>query len=139
MSGHPHTVHIPPPERLGAGRFPVMLGLAGISVVGLLLCVLGIVVDYHQFAYSWFFAFYYFFTIALGAFFYVTLHYACDSDWTVLARRVWENMLQLFPVFSVLFIPLLWPDLRDVLWKWMGTASYDDHERVVSSLWLNYP
>ncbi len=85
MSGHPHTVHIPPPERLGAGRFPVMLGLAGISVVGLLLCILGIVVDHTQFAYSWFFAFYYFFTIALGAFFYVTLHYACDSDWTVLA------------------------------------------------------
>ena len=139
MSGHPHTVHIPPPERLGAGRYPVMLGLAGVSVVGLLLCALGIVVDHQQFAYSWFFAFYYFFTIALGAFFYVTLHFACDSDWTVLARRVWENMLQLFPVFAILFIPLLWPDLRDVLWKWMGTASYDDHERVVRSLWLNYP
>jgi hypothetical protein len=139
MSGHPHTVHIPPPERLGAGRFPIMLGLAGISVVGLLLCVLGIVVDHQQFAYSWFFAFYYFFSIALGAFFYVTLHYACDSDWTVLARRVWENMLQLFPVFAVLFVPLLWPDLRDVLWKWMSNANYDDHERVIRSLWLNYP
>jgi hypothetical protein len=139
MSGHPHTVHIPPPERLGAGRYPIMLGLAGISVVGLLLCALGIVVDYHQFAYSWFFAFYYFFTIALGAFFYVTLHYACDSDWTVLVRRVWENMLQLFPVFAVLFIPCLWPDLRDVLWKWMSNAEYDSHERVIRSLWLNDP
>ena len=93
MSGHPHTVHIPPPERLGAGRFPLMLVLAGVSIVGILLSIVGVVVNHEQFAYSWFFAFYYFFTIALGAFFWVTLHYACDSDWSVLPRRVWENML----------------------------------------------
>ena len=72
-----------------------------------------------QFAYSWFFAFYFFFTIALGSFFWVTLHYACDSDWSVLARRVWENILGLFPLFFVLFLPLLCPILRDMLWKWM--------------------
>ena len=139
MSGHPHTVHIPPPERLGAGRYPVMLGLGIVSIVGLLLSILGIAVDVHQFAYSWFFAFFYFFTIALGAFFYVTLHYACDSDWTVLARRVWENMLQLFPVFAVLFIPCLWPNVRDVLWSWMSPANYDSHERVIRDAWLNTP
>jgi hypothetical protein len=135
MSGHPHIVHLPPPERLGAGRYPLMLALAGIAVVGLLLSIVGIVVDHHQFAYSWFFAFYYFFTIALGAFFYVTLHYACDSDWSVLARRVWENMLQLFPVFFVLFIPCLWPELRDVLWKWFATPN--DHEVLIRAGWFS--
>ena len=36
--------------------------------------------------------FYYFFTIALGSFFWVTLHYACDSDWSVLrAPRVGKH------------------------------------------------
>jgi hypothetical protein len=139
MSGHPHTVHIPPPERLGAGRFPVMLLLAGIAAIGILLSIIGIAVDHRQFAYSWFFAFYYFFTIALGSFFWVALHYACDSDWSVLPRRTWENILQLFPVFAILFIPCLWPDIRDVLWKWMDPAVYDSHERVIRSVWLNYP
>jgi hypothetical protein len=139
MSGHPHTVHIPAPENLGPGRFPLMLLLGGVSIVGILLCTVGIAVDHVQFAYSWFFGFYYFFTIALGAFFWVTLHYACDSDWSVLPRRVWENILQLFPVFAILFVPLLWPDLRDVLWKWMAFGAYGDHERVIRSFWLNYP
>lgn len=139
MSGHPHTVKIPPPENLGPGRFPVMLGLGGIALAGILLSAVGIAVDHTQFAYSWFMAFYYFFTIALGAFFWVTLHYACDSDWTVLARRVWENMLQLFPVLAILFVPCLWPDLRDVLWKWMSPGVYDSHERVIRDMWDNYP
>jgi hypothetical protein len=139
MSGHPHVVKIPPPEHLGPGRFPVMLGLAGVAIVGILLSALGAAVNHVQFAYSWFLAFYYFFTIALGAFFWVTLHYACDSDWSVLARRVWENILQLFPLLGILFIPCLWPDLRDVLWGWASYANQNDHEVVIRSMWLNYP
>ena len=137
MSGHPHIVHIPPPENLGPGRFPLLFVLAGVSVLGIILSIIGIVVNHMQFAYSWFFAFYYFFTIALGAFFWVALHYACDSDWSVLARRVWENILQLFPVFAILFVPLLWPDLRDVLWQWFAPANYDSHERVIRDGWLS--
>jgi len=50
-----------------------------------------------------------FFTIALGSFFWVTLHTPGDSDWSVLARRTWENILGLFPVLLLLFIPLLCP------------------------------
>jgi hypothetical protein len=137
MSGHPHTVHIPPPERLGAGRYPLMLGLAGVAVIGLILSAVGAVFEPQQFAYSWFFAFYYFFTIALGSFFWVTLHYACDSDWSVLARRVWENILQLFPVFAILFVPCLWPDLRDVLWGWMANGMESNHEVVIRAAWLS--
>ncbi len=137
MSGHPHTVQIPPPENLGPGRFPVLLGFGGLALVGLLLSILGAAVDHVQFAYSWFTAFYFFLTIVLGAFFWVTLHYASDSDWSVLARRVWENMLQLFPVLLVISLPLAMPEFRDVLWKWMGGAEYDSHERVIRQYWLN--
>ncbi len=139
MSGHPHVVKIPPPEFLGAGRYPLMLIFAGVAAVGILLSIVGIAVDHVQFAYSWFFAFYYFFTIALGAFFWVTLHYACDSDWSVLPRRIWENMLQLFPVLAIIFIPCLWPDLRDVLWKWSSYDMQNDHEVVIRAAWLNPP
>jgi hypothetical protein len=139
MSAHPHTVHIPPPERLGPGRLPISAILALVSFVGIVLSFIGAAVDHAQFAYSWFLAFYYFFTIALGAFFWVTLHYACDSDWTVLARRVWENILALFPVLLVLFIPLLWPDFRDVLWKWTAYSMQNDHEVVIRNYYLNLP
>lgn len=139
MSAHPPTLHIPPPERLGPGKFPLSALFAGLSVLGLILCIIGAVIDPNQFAYSWFFAFYYFFTIALGSFFWVTLHYACDSDWSVLARRTWENILALFPVLLLIFIPLVCPEFRDILWKWMPVSMVNDHEVVIRNMYLNWP
>jgi hypothetical protein len=139
MSAHTHTIHIPPAERLGGARFPLAALFALVALVGIVVSAIGLAVNHTQFAYSWFMAFYYFFTIALGSFFWVTLHYACDSEWDVLARRVWENILALFPVLLVIFIPLLWPDLRDVLWKWTSNAMQSDHEVVIRSAYLNQP
>jgi hypothetical protein len=137
MSGHPHTIHIPPPEKLVPGKFLLTTIFLGLSVVGLIFSALGAVADPVQFAYSWFLAFYFFFTIAVGAFFWVTLHYACDSDWTVLARRVWENMLALLPLLGVLFLPFIfWFDARDTLWKWMSPAA-DQHEVALRNGYLN--
>jgi hypothetical protein len=137
MSAHPHTVHIPPPERLGPGKFPLAALFAVLSFLGIIFSVVGAVTDYVQFSYSWFFAFYFFFTIALGSFFWVTLHYACDSDWSVLPRRTWENILGLFPILFVLFLPLLWPTFRDVLWTWMSPAHLNDPEVAKRAFYLN--
>ena len=138
MSAHPHTIHIPPPERLGLGKFPLSAIFAGLSLIGIILSVIGAATDRVQFAYSWFFAFYFFFTIALGSFFWVTLHYACDSDWSVLARRTWENILGLFPVLVLISLPFIWPGyLNEVLWKWLSPAHANDHELAIRSSWLN--
>jgi hypothetical protein len=139
MSAHTHTVHIPPPEYLGPGKFPLGAIFAGGSIIGLIFSAICAYFQPFQFAYSWFFAFYYFFTIALGSFFWVTLHYACDSEWDVLARRCWENLLALFPVLAIIFIPLLWPEFRDVLWKWMAPNHWNDHEVAIRAMWLNHP
>jgi len=135
MSGHSHTVHLPPAERIVPSRYLLTYLFLVLAVVGGVLSLIGAVVDHVQFAYSWFFAFYFFFTIALGGFFWVTLHYACDSAWSVLPRRIWENMLGLFPLFFVLFIPLLWPEFRDVLWKWLGHP--EDPGVINRNLYLN--
>lgn len=137
MSAHPHTLHLPAPERLVPSKFLLTYIFCVLAVVGIIFSAIGAVVNPHQFAYSWFFAFYYFFTIALGGFFWVTLHYACDSAWSVLPRRVWENMLGLLPLFFVLFLPLLWFDFRDVLWKWMSPLHANDHELALRSGYLN--
>jgi len=137
MSAHPPIIHLPPPERLGPARYPLTAIFALLALVGTVLSVIGAAVDYQQFAYSWFFAFYFFFTIALGSFFWVTLHYACDSDWSVLARRTWENILGLLPVLFLIALPLAWPDFRDVLWKWMSPAQAGSHEVAIRSGYLN--
>ena len=138
MSAHPHTIHIPSAEKLGAEKGPLSLLFGVLAIVGLGLTAIGVAVDYVQASYSWFLAFYFFLTIALGSFFWVTLHYACDSDWTVLARRTWENVLALFPVLGLLMIPLLFPTFRDVLWKWMSPAAASDPELVKRSFYLNH-
>ena len=119
-------------------RFGLTYLFLVLAVVGSIFSFIGAAVNPHQFAYSWFFAFYYFFTIALGGFFWVTLHYACDSNWSVLPRRVWEhNAGPVLPLFFVLFLPLLWPDFRDVLWTWMSPAHATDHEVEIRSGYLN--
>jgi len=139
MSGHPHTLHIPPPEHLGPGKYPLTAIFAAGSIIGIILSIISAVAAPVQFAYSWFLAFYYFFTIALGAFFWVILHYACDSDWSVIARRTWENLVALFPVLLVIFIPLLCPGFNEILWKWMSYANSTSHEVAIRSMWLNQP
>jgi hypothetical protein len=138
MSAHPHTIKIPPPERLGPGLLPLSVLFGGLSIVGIILSAIGYAVDYVQFAYSWFYAFYFFLTIALGSFFWVTLHYACDSEWDVLARRVWENILCLFPILVLISLPFIMPcHLNEVLWRWLSPAHANDHELAIRSAWLN--
>jgi hypothetical protein len=140
MSGHPPTLHLPPPDRLRPGRILLRSVFLFAAIIGLFLSLIGVLINHVQFAYSWFFAFYYFFTIALGSFFWVTLHYACDSAWSVVIRRTWENVLGLLPLFFVLFIPIGFiPPLRDVLWQWMQPIHAHDHEWLIRSGYDNLP
>ncbi len=114
--------------------FPIL------ALAGTVLSVLGAFVNPTQFAYSWFFSFYFFFTIALGSFFWVTLHYACNSGWTVVVRRVWETVIALFPLFFVLFIPIsMIPELRQVLWQWFQPIHAHDPELIKKAGYLNAP
>jgi hypothetical protein len=137
MSAHGHTLHLPPPEKLVPGRYALTTLFPVFAIAGAILSVIGALVNPAQFAYSWFLAFYFFFTIGMGAFFWVALHYACDSAWSVLVRRVWENMLALLPLMVVIFLPLLViPELRDTLWKWMSPNA-DRHEVEIRHLYLN--
>jgi hypothetical protein len=140
MSGHPHKLHLPGPDRLVPDRLFLTNIFLGLAILGGILSLVGALVNPTQFAYSWFFSFYFFFTIALGSFFWVTLHYACDSDWSVLVRRVWENVLALVPLLFAIFLPiLLFPALRETLWQWMQPVHRHDPELATRAGYLNLP
>lgn len=104
---------------LGVGTF-----LLGVSALGSFW-------DPKQFVFSWHFAFSFYYTLCLGAFFWLLVHHATRSSWGTLLRRQLENVVALFPWVAVLFVPVF----LDV---WMGHNLYEwsDPAQVAKSfLW----
>ncbi len=112
-----HQVHHPTAEvfeQKQAGSAPAILIAA--SAVGIALSVLGAMKNPEQFAYSWLFAFIYFFTLCVGCLFWTMVHHATDAEWSVVVRRLMENVAGLIPIVFLFFIPLALN--ASTLWKW---------------------
>lgn len=125
MSDHSHEITAPEPERFDlkhVAGLPNLLLLAGVA--GIAGSAIGFFVSKQQFAFSWLFAFAYFFTICVGALFWTSLQHATDSEWSVLVRRQMENLAKLLPWFALLFLPLLL--CAPYLWKWWNLQPGDD-------------
>ena len=109
------------------GKRRLLLGLLGIGTAALLTTLLaGFLAPAgsevrHQFAFSWLFAFLYFFTILIGCFFWIIVHHSTDSGWGTLVRRQMENLAALIPYMSIFFIPLFL--LRTEIWNWINAKS----------------
>jgi len=97
------------------GRF---LGLVALAVVAYALVGFGAISNKEQFAFSYLFAFFFFFTICMGGLFWQLVHHAVDAEWSVVVRRQMENLASLSVVMGVLFIPLIF--VAPTLWTWMS-------------------
>lgn len=73
-----------------------------------------------SFAYSWLFAFFFFFTLAVGGCFWTLLHNVSNSGWGTSVRRVMENLGAVFPWMAIFAIPLALPDVQKWLYEWMN-------------------
>jgi hypothetical protein len=112
-----HTIPQPKAEffdRKHAGPWRVILPVAALA--GIAGCILFGLKNHEQFAFSWLFAFMYFFVICVGALFWTLVHHATDAEWSVAVRRILENVAGLIPVAFLFFIPLLY--CAPLLWKW---------------------
>src|SRR5260221_3835200 len=118
-----HT-HVPAPELFQSKRINrlllVLLGF-GILFLGIVL-ITGLVAPAgselrRQFAFSWLFAFIYFFTILIGCLFWILVHHATDSGWWIVVRRQMGNLAALLPWMVLLFIPLVL--FRFEIWNWL--------------------
>ena len=137
MSERLQTVPTPEGEYFESSRFAGLSFLLGlVAVVALVLCVVGAIVNPHQFSYSWLFAFVFFFTLCAGCFFWTIVHHATDAEWSVVVRRQLENIAALMVVLAVLFIPILL--LRHHLYSWMVIPP--GHEAALDSkrAYLNF-
>ena len=109
---------------------------AAAGVIGLIISAIGAVENPAQFGYSWLVAFMYFFTVTAGCLFWVLVHHATDAEWSVVVRRVLENVATLLPIALLLFIPAL--ILAGHIWSWwnipVGAVSLLDRKRW----WLSH-
>ena len=72
-----------------------------------------------NYSFSWLFAVFYFFTIALGGCFWTLLHNVSNSGWGTSVRRLFENVGFVFPFMFIFAIPLLFPSVQTFLFEWM--------------------
>lgn len=107
--------------RDSGGRFAGLIAFAIFSFAAL---GIGAFFDPAQFAFSYLFAFAFYFTICAGALFWVLVHHAVGAEWSVTVRRQLENLAALFPALALLFLPLVFAAPK--LWAWMGIPPGQD-------------
>lgn len=88
----------------GAGNIGQRLLLAGI--VGLALSGVGLFLDSRQFFHSYLVAFSFWVSVGLGALFFTMLHHLVSASWSVVLRRIFENVMIALPLLFVFFIPI---------------------------------
>ncbi|MDR3406672.1 MAG: hypothetical protein P4L99_29575 [Chthoniobacter sp.] len=140
MSDHSHEPTPPAAETYDlkhAGGLPKTLLTVG--VIGVAVSLIGFVVPQWrtQFAFSWLFAAFYFFSICLGGLFWTCLHHATDSEWSVVVRRQLENLGKLVPLSLLFFLPILFFCTKD-LWKWWAMPVGEDPLLDGKSGYLNH-
>jgi len=106
-------LRVPRPETFnGRNMSRILLALLSVGAAALLVTlIVGFAAPAgsdlrRQFAFSWLFAFLYFFTILIGCFFWILIHHATDSGWGIVVRRQMENLATLLPWMILFFIPL---------------------------------
>jgi hypothetical protein len=100
------------------------LGLVATAMAAFAAIFIGAIFEPEQFAFSYLFAFVFFFTICTGALFWILVHHAVDAEWSVVVRRQLENMASLLPVLGLLFVPLVF--VAPSLWRWMLPENAQD-------------
>lgn len=109
-----------------------------IGTLGLVVSLVLRAGDSKQFAFSWLVAFLFFLSLALGALFFVLIHFATQAGWGIVVRRLAENTMGTLPLFALLFVPVtlgmgeLFPWIHEI-------AVGNDHVLNGKAPYLNTP
>ncbi|CAN5144305.1 membrane protein [soil metagenome] len=137
MSERSHVVPTPEGEYFETNRFGGLSMIAAVvAVAGLVLCVVAAFLAPRQFAYSWLFAFAFFFTLCAGCLFWTLVHHAVDAEWSVVVRRQLENIASLLPIMAIFFLPVIL--FRHHLYEWMTIPYGEDHLLDTKRAYLNF-
>ena len=117
-----------------ANQFPLIAFAVGTA--GLALSAISYLVNPERFFFSYLTAFMFFLTITLGALFFVTIQNLVRSGWSVVVRRIPEQMISNFGLMVLFFIPILFG--LHTLYEWTHPAVVaGDHLLITKSGYLN--
>ncbi len=77
------------------------------GVIGLVLSAVGLFFNAERFYFAYLTGISFWVTIGAGALFFVMLHHIVGAKWSVVVRRLTENMTGTIPVLAILFVPVL--------------------------------
>lgn len=138
MSADVHATVTAREESYESGRaFGTTLGAVALAVLSGIITLIGAIYNREQFAYSWLFAFTFFFTLSAGSLFWLLIHHATDAEWSVLQRRILETIAALLPVMILFFLPLVW--CSSILWKWLALPVGADVIVDLKRGFINFP
>ena len=93
-----------------------------------LLSILGYVNDEQQFFHSYLVSFVFWMTIALGGMFFVLTSYVMNATWSIVLRRIAENLMKTIPFMFILFLPILFG--AEYIYHWMD-PHYVEHDKLL--------
>jgi len=133
MSEHLHTDNYQmEASRWSAGRNALVFA----ALVSIIACVAGYIQNPARFFQSYLVAFAGTAAIGLGAFFFVMVQYLTGSAWSVVVRRIMENIMITLPVGAILFLPVAFG--INYIYPWADPAFVQAHEVLKGkSAWLN--
>jgi hypothetical protein len=110
--------------------------LIAVGVIALAVSCIGLALDRAQFFHSYLTAIVFWITIGLGGLFFILLHHLAGSVWSVVVRRIAENIMLLLPLLGILFIPVFF-GLGD-LYEWTDKSLVtNDHILQWKASYLN--
>lgn len=103
------------------------------ALVCVVLCVIGYLQNPARFFQSYLIAFCYTCAVGLGAFFFVMVQFLSGSAWSVVVRRIMENLMYTLPFGALLFIPLAF-GLKDI-YSWTNPAVIPHEPSMSGKAW----
>lgn len=135
---HADTYQLPPDRAAGLAR-GLLIAAAATGIVSLIGLAAG---PPRQFLFSYLTAFVFVLSVTLGALFWVILHHLAGAGWSVVVRRLQENMTRALPWMALLFLPVLFGVLSIYSWTSAPDAAADPHGHALwqgKTWWLNLP
>ncbi len=116
----------------------IATGFFAAGVVGIVLSLIGLIVNTEQFFFSYLTSFTFIASLALGALFFVMLQHVTRSSWSVVLRRIPETISFQLVWLGLLFIPILFG--MEFLYEWTRPERIATDELTQHKLpYLNFP